>query len=77
MSKEQLKAFLDKAKADGNLQEKLKTIKSQDDLISIAKDHGHEFTADHINELTDEELEGVAGGTSLTNCLDGAIKNVF
>ncbi|KZR90086.1 Nitrogen fixation protein of unknown function [Synechococcus sp. MIT S9508] len=45
MSLEQLKAFLAKVKGDSSLQEKLKAAKSQDDVVSIAKDHGHEFTS--------------------------------
>ena len=49
MSLEQLKAFLTKAKGDSNLQEKLKAAKSPEDVVGIAKEHGHEFTADKIN----------------------------
>ena len=63
MSEEQLKAFIAIAKEDTNIQEKLKAAKTPDDIISIAKECGHEFTADNLTEtLTDEELEGVAGG---------------
>ena len=62
MSLEQLKAFLEKLKGDPSLQEKLKTAKSPEDVVGIAKEHGHEFTADKINQLSEEELEGVAGG---------------
>ena len=62
MSLEQLKAFLEKAKGNTNLQEKLKAAVSPEDVVGIAKEHGHEFTADKITELTEEELEGVAGG---------------
>ena len=62
MSDEQLKAFLEKVKADTSLQEKLKAAKSPEDVVAIAKEHGHEFTADKITELSEEELEGVAGG---------------
>ena len=62
MSLEQLKAFLEKVKGNSSLQEKLKAAKSPDDLVDIAKDHGHEFTADNVAELSEEELEGVAGG---------------
>ena len=61
MSKEQLKTFLEKVKGDTTLQEKLKGVKSPEDVVSIAKEHGHEFTADKITELSKEELEGVAG----------------
>ena len=63
MSEEQLKAFLEKANADQSIQDKLKAAKSPEDVVAIAKEHGHEFTADKINQLSDEELEGVAGGT--------------
>ena len=62
MSEEQLKAFLEAVKADAGLQEKLKAAKSSDDVVSIAKEHGHEFTVDKIAELSEEELEAVAGG---------------
>ena len=62
MSEEQLKAFLAKVKGDSNLQEKLKAAQSPEDVVGIAKEHGYEFTADKITELTEDELEGVAGG---------------
>lgn len=65
MSKEQLKAFLEKVKSDTNLQERLKAAKSPDDVVSIAKDHGHDFGAEHLSELSEEELKGVAGGDSV------------
>ena len=68
MSLDQLKAFLGKVKGDSNLQEKLKAAKSPEDVVGIAKEHGHEFTADKIDliqpqDLSDAELEGVSGGT--------------
>ena len=62
MSEEQLKAFLEKAKGDTSLQEKLKAAKSQDDVVSIAKDHGHVFGTEHISQLSEEELESLDGG---------------
>ena len=62
MSEEQLKAFIAKAKDDQSIQEKLKAAKSPEDVVSIAKDHGHEFTADKITSLSENELEGVTGG---------------
>ena len=64
MSEEQLKAFLEKVKGDSSLQEKLKASKSLEEVKGIAKDHGHEMTADKLDLLSDEELEGVAGGQS-------------
>ena len=66
MSLEQLNAFLAKVKGDSNLQDKLKAAKSSDEVLSIAKEHGHEFNSDHLSELSEEELEGVAGGGCLT-----------
>jgi predicted ribosomally synthesized peptide with nif11-like leader len=67
MSKEQLKAFLAKAKDDQSIQDKLKAAKSPEDVVGIAKEHGHEFTADKLSQLSEEELEGVAGGCFYSN----------
>ena len=66
MSEEQLKAFIAKVKGDSNLQDKLKAAKSSDEVVSIAKDHGHEFNSDHLSELSEEELEGIDGGNCVT-----------
>ena len=65
MSKEQLKAFLEKVKGDTSLQDKLKVAQSPEQVVGIAKEHGHEFATEHMTQLSDEELEGVAGGTLL------------
>ena len=62
MSLEQLKKFLAKVNDDPNLQERLKAAKSPEDVVDIAKEHGHQFTTDKITELSNEELESVAGG---------------
>ena len=66
MSKEQLKAFLEKVKADTSLQEKLNAAADVDSVVAIAKTAGFAISADdlmktHI-ELSDAELERVAGG---------------
>ena len=67
MSLEQLKAFLEKIKADTSLQEKLKAAADADAVTAIAKEAGFSISADDLknaqSELSDEELEGVAGGT--------------
>ena len=52
MSLEQLKAFRPRVKGDSNLQEKLKAAKSPEDVVAIAKEYGHEVTADKITELS-------------------------
>ena len=62
MSEEQLKVFLAKVNGDSNLQEKLKSAKSADEVVSIAKEHGHEFGSEHLSQLSQEELDGAAGG---------------
>ena len=75
MSEEQLKAFLEKVKADTSLEEKLKAAASPEAAIEIAKEAGFSITAEDIQsrlsatvELSDEELESAAGGTG---CLGG------
>ena len=73
MSEEQLKAFIAKAKDDQSIQDKLKAAKSPEEVVGIAQEHGHEFTADKITALSEEELEGVAGG----GCCLGATGLVF
>ena len=66
MSGEQLKAFLEKVKADTSLQEQLKAAGDADAVVSIAKEEGFSISADDLknaqSEISDEELEGVAGG---------------
>ena len=73
MSEEQLKAFIEKVKADTSLQEKLKGAADADAVVAIAKGAGFSFSADDINkaqsELSEEELEGVAGGDGATGWL--------
>ena len=66
MSEEQLKAFLEKVKGDTSLQEKLKAAADVDGVAAIAKEAGFSISADDLknaqSEISDEELEGVAGG---------------
>ena len=76
MSEEQLKAFLEKVKGDTSLQEQLKVAASPEAAIEIAKEAGFAITADDIQsmqsatvELSDEELEGAAGGGTWRTCL--------
>ena len=69
MPEEQLNAFLEKVKADTSLQEKLRIAASPEAAIEIAKAAGFSITPADIQsmqsataELSDEELEDVAGG---------------
>ena len=66
MSEEQLKAFIARAKDDQTIQEKLKSAKSPEDVAAIAKEHDHEFTTEHMTQLSEEELEGMSGGRGFT-----------
>ena len=70
MSEEQLSAFLAKLKEDAGLQEKLQGAADLDAAVDLAKEAGFDvskadwlkYQAKQILELSDEELEGVAGG---------------
>ena len=70
MSEEQLKAFLEKVKADTSLQEKLQAAADANAVAAIAKEAGFSISADDLknaqSELSDQELEGVAGGRIIT-----------
>lgn len=63
MSEQQLKAFMEAVKADKALQQKLKAA-TDDVIVKLAKEAGFVITAEALvsRELSDEELEGVAGG---------------
>jgi bacteriocin propeptide, TIGR03798 family len=67
MSEEQLKAFLEAVKADAGLQEKMKAASDPDAVVEIAKAAGYAISVDEIKksqaEISEEELEGVSGGT--------------
>lgn len=65
MSEEQLKALLAAVKADAGLQEKLMAAADADAVVAIAKSAGFVISAEELqktqSDLSDEELEGVAG----------------
>ena len=71
MSVEQLKAFVEKVKSDTSLQDKVKAAASPEAAIEVAKAAGFSITLEDISsmqseteeeDLSDEELEGMAGG---------------
>jgi len=70
MSEEQLSALLAKLKEDTGLREKLQGAADLDAAIAMAKEAGFDvskadwlkYQAKQTFELSDEELEGVAGG---------------
>ena len=67
MSEEQLKAFMDAVKADAALQEKLQAATEPDAVVAIAKLAGFVISAEELKStqvgISEEELEGVTGGT--------------
>ena len=74
MSEDQLKAFLEKAKGDTSLQEKLNVAADADAVVEIAKAAGFSITVEDIQsmqsgtvELSDRELEQVAGGCQVNS----------
>ena len=72
VSEEQLSALLAKLKDDAELQEKLNGAADLDAAVAIAKEAGFDvskadwlrYQAKQTLELSDEELEGAAGGTA-------------
>jgi len=70
MSEEQLSALLAKLKEDAGLREKLQSAGDLDAAVALAKEAGFDvskadwlrYQAKQTIELSDEELEGVAGG---------------
>lgn len=74
MSKEQLEAFIEKVKEDKDLQKKLAALPkddtkaAQETTITIAKESGFDVNAEDLihdrkEQLDDDELDAVAGGT--------------
>ena len=66
MSEEQLAALLAKIKEDAGLQEKLNAAADADAVLAIAKEAGFVITDEQLAraqaEISEDELEGVAGG---------------
>ena len=75
MSEEQLSALLAKLKDDAGLQEKLKGAADLDAAVDLAKEAGFDvskadwlkYQAKQTLELSDEELEAIAGGDLIHN----------
>lgn len=74
MSKEELASFLSELSQSQDLQKEIRSVSVGDgddagvapeDLVKFAASKGHQFSVEEIRsafELTDEELESVAGG---------------
>ncbi len=71
MSDDQFKAFLEAVEADAGLQEKVQVEANRyaDAVVAIAKEAGFVITAEDVKraqlEISEDDLEGVAGGTGV------------
>ena len=65
---EQLKAFLATVQSDASLQGKLKAAVDTDAVVEIAREAGFTISPEELKgaraEVSEEELEGVDGGTA-------------
>ena len=67
MSKENLDQFIQKVTDSEELQARIGEEIDADSLIALGVENGCEFTAEDLTagaELSDEELDGVAGGSA-------------
>jgi predicted ribosomally synthesized peptide with nif11-like leader len=75
MPAEQLKAFLQQAKQDTALQDKLKNSANLETMLAIAKDAGFNISANDVTEmqaeLEDKELENASGGGGFAKWFEG------
>ena len=65
MSKENLEQFMNKVADSEELQTRIGEEMDTDAFIALGAEHGSEFSAEDLTagaELSDEELDGVAGG---------------
>ena len=72
MSEEQLKAFWEATQADSALQQKLQGVTDLGAIVDIAKEAGFTISVEELEqaqkELSDEQLDGAAGGRQYCNC---------
>jgi len=66
MSKENLEQFIQQISDSEELQTRIGDEIDTESLIALGAEHGCEFTAEDLHaELSDEELDGVAGGVTV------------
>ena len=67
MSIESAKAFLERVQNDEDFRKELEAQTSKDERMKFAKAQGFDFTKEEIesltSELSDEEMDGVSGGS--------------
>ena len=71
MSIESAKAFIEKMKTDEDFNQKVKGCKDAEERMAFVKEAGFDFTSEELKEvsenLSDDDLDGVAGGICLTD----------
>ena len=80
MLEEQLKAFLEAVKSNESLQERLKAAGDIDAVVKIAEEAGFTISSDELkvaqSNLSELELEAIAGGGDLTGVYAIGLTNV-
>jgi predicted ribosomally synthesized peptide with nif11-like leader len=75
MSIEQAQAFMEKVKNDEDLAKRLKEAEDSESRLNIAKELGYEFNLEEARQareqLSDEDLDNVAGGDGSKFCKSG------
>ena len=77
MSKESLDQFIQQISDSEELQTRIGEEIDIDSLIALGAEHGCEFSAEDLAEnaeLSDEELDGVTGGFSLSQPQHGVVR---
>ena len=77
MSKENLDQFMQKVTDSEELQARIGEEIDTDAFITLGAEHGCEFSAEDLSEnaeLSDEELDGVAGGAGFIK-FDGIVRS--
>tara|TARA_Y100001978_G_C23618069_1_gene397023 strand:+ start:589 stop:822 length:234 start_codon:yes stop_codon:yes gene_type:complete len=59
LSKEQLKAFLQEIKINNSLYEQVSKVATANEIASIAKSFGYEFTGTELKSFEDKGIKGI------------------
>ena len=59
MSLDQLKKFLQEIKINKILYEKVSKVGTADDIASIAKTYGYEFSGNELKSIKNKDLKGI------------------
>lgn len=72
MSQQNVVDFFTQAENDSTLKQRIQAVANKEDLLKLAQESGYSFTEDELkavakeaesDELNEEQLEAVAGGT--------------